>query len=55
MTLDEFAAALNRLVADARSAGLSAEQLVEVLDSQSDAICAIDDQAGNQGLAIPAA
>ena len=47
MTVDEFAAALSRLVADAQDAGLTAEQLVDVLDSQSDAISSTDDEVGN--------
>ena len=40
MTVDEFAQAVSRLVAEALDAGVSADQLVDVLDRQSDAVSA---------------
>ena len=43
MPIDEFAEALKRLVAEALDAGASADQLVDVLDRQNDAISAEGD------------
>jgi len=42
MTIDEFATALSRLVAQGLDAGLSVEQLVDVLDCHIDGISAFE-------------
>ena len=41
MTVDEFATALGRLIAEAMEGGLNVDQLVDVLDRQSDAISGV--------------
>ena len=43
MTSDEFAEALSRLVAEAEDAGLTREELLDVLDNQVEAIRGADD------------